>query len=63
MASYLGLLRKNGVSGVRMATMSEDAGRFFEHQGFKLLYRSSRPYFHHILGRDVPLLVYGRFLR
>ncbi|MBF0386773.1 MAG: GNAT family N-acetyltransferase [Candidatus Omnitrophica bacterium] len=63
MRAYLEYLSQHGVVGVRMATMSEAAGRFFERQGFKLLYRSSRPYFHHILGVDVPLLIYGKRLR
>lgn len=62
MEAYLDYLRSNNVPGVRMATMSEAAGQFFERQGFSLLYRSSRPYFHHILGKDVPLLIYGRRL-
>lgn len=62
MRTYLALLKRQGVPGVRMATMSEDAGSFFAHQGFTLLYRSSRPYFSHIIGRDVPLLIYGRRL-
>lgn len=62
MEAYLDYLKKNHVPGVRLATMSEVAGRFFERQGFEVLYRSSRPYFRHALGRDVPLLIYGRRL-
>jgi GNAT superfamily N-acetyltransferase len=62
MDRYMEYLGANGIPGVRMATMSESAAAFFETRGFKLLHRSSRPYFAHILGRDVPLLIYGRRL-
>lgn len=62
MDRYLEYLKAQGICGVRMATMSEAAGKFFESREFKVLYRSSRPYFHHIIGRDVPLLIYGRKL-
>lgn len=60
MAAFLEYLSRNHVSGVRLATMSDKAGQFFASQGFHLLFRSSRPYFYHIIQRDVPLLVYGK---
>ncbi len=60
--AFLNYLRRMNVGGVHMATMSEAAGRFFVRQGFSLLYRSSRPYFHHVIGEDVPLLIYGKRL-
>lgn len=53
-------LKIAGVRGVRMSTMSKDAGVFFEKCGFTLLFSSSRPYFRHLTGADVPCLVYGR---
>lgn len=62
MAAYLRLLSDAKISGVRMATMSEKAGVFFEKNGFSILYRSTRPYFRHIIGKDVPLLIYAKRL-
>lgn len=62
MRTYLEFLRSQQIKGVRMATMSDAAGRFFAAQGFSRLFTSSRPYFRHITGSDVPLYIYGRSL-
>jgi len=58
-SSYLSYLKDEGVKGVHLATMSDAGAKFFSKQGFKLLYRSRRSYFRHILHRDVPLYIYG----
>jgi predicted N-acetyltransferase YhbS len=60
MNAYLEFLSEKGVAGVRMATMSEKAGRFFAQNGFTFLFQGKRPYFRHLTGRDVPLLIYGK---
>ena len=62
MRAYLGLLSSKGVRGVHMATMSNMAGEFFAKNGFHLLFQGRRPYFRHLTGLDVPLLVYGKKL-
>ena len=62
MNAYMNLLSVKGVKGIRMATMSEKAGNFFAKNGFHLLFKSRRPYFRHLIGKDVPLLVYGKRL-
>ncbi|MFN7170592.1 MAG: GNAT family N-acetyltransferase [Candidatus Omnitrophota bacterium] len=60
--SYLKHLQNNKVSGVHLATLSERAKKFFEREGFKLLYEGKRSYFRHILGRDIPVYIYGKRL-
>jgi hypothetical protein len=62
MGTYLRYLSENKVLGVRMATMSEKAGRFFAQHGFAVLFQGERPYFRHLIGKNVPLLVYGKRL-
>ncbi len=61
-SAYLDYLAKENISGVHLATMSEDAAKFFSSRGFSLLYSAKRSYFSHILGKDVPLYIYGRRL-
>lgn len=60
--AYFDYLKKNKVSGVHLATMSEQAANFFFLQGFKLLYRGKRSYFKRILRQDVPLYIFGKLL-
>jgi GNAT superfamily N-acetyltransferase len=62
MKAYLGYLRSEGVKGVHCATMSEKAGEFFSKEGFGLLYRGRRSYFRQVLGKDVPIYIYGMAL-
>lgn len=60
--AYLSYLRQKGVFAVHLATMSEKATQFFTKQGFVLLFSGKRSYFRHIIGKDVPLYVYGKKL-
>jgi GNAT superfamily N-acetyltransferase len=60
MNAYLAYVSAKGIKGIRMATMSEKAGVFFASHGFQLLFQGKRPYFRHLIGKDVPLLVYGK---
>jgi len=60
MTTYLAYVSEKRIKGIRMATMSEKAGIFFSSHGFRLLFRGKRPYFRHLIGKDVPLLVYGK---
>jgi GNAT superfamily N-acetyltransferase len=62
MNAYMELLSAKKIKGIRMATMSEKAGDFFSRCGFQLLFQGRRPYFRHLIGKDVPLLVYGKIL-
>ena len=48
------------VPGVRLATMSDRAGHFFQQNGFRLFYFSTRPYFYDVFNKDVPLKIYCR---
>jgi hypothetical protein len=61
-SAYLGYLKTEGVPGVHLATMSEQAAKFFLLQGFKIIYKGKRSYFRHILHRDVPLYIFGKLL-
>jgi ribosomal protein S18 acetylase RimI-like enzyme len=60
--SYLDYLKIEGVCGVHLATMSEQAASFFLSQGFRQLYIGKRSYFRNILHRDVPLYIFGKLL-
>jgi GNAT superfamily N-acetyltransferase len=60
--AYLGYLKTRGVSGVHLATMSDQAANFFFLQGFKQLYQGKRSYFRHVLHRDVPLYIFGKLV-
>ena len=59
---YLDYLKIEGVPGVHLATMSEQAANFFLAQGFRQLYKGKRSYFRHLLHRDVPLYIFGKLL-
>lgn len=58
--AYLRYLKENMIAGVHLATMSESGADFFSKQSFRLLYEGKRPYFKHILHKDVPLYIYGK---
>jgi GNAT superfamily N-acetyltransferase len=60
MGAYLDYLRRENVSGVRLATASDKAADFFSKQGFTLLHRGRRSYFGHILNSDIPIFIYGK---
>lgn len=59
MSAYLDFLKKEGILGVHLATMSDRAATFFSKQGFKLLHKGKRTYFRSVLNKDVPLYIYG----
>lgn len=61
-SAYIKYLKIRGVSGVHLATMSDQAANFFFLQGFKQLYRGKRSYFKHVLHKDVPLYIFGKLL-
>ncbi len=55
-------LKGEAVKAVHLATMSEEAARFFESSGFTLLFSRQRSYFRHLLDRDFSVYVYGKKL-
>ncbi len=61
-AAYTEYLVRCGVRGVHLATMSPRAGEFFSRMGFRLLYSGTRSYVRHVIGADIPILVYGKGL-
>jgi len=61
-AAYLTYLRAEKIAGVHLATMSDQAAKFFSACGFSQLYKGKRSYFRHILHRDVPLYIFGKLV-
>ncbi|MCU0651321.1 MAG: GNAT family N-acetyltransferase [Candidatus Omnitrophica bacterium] len=61
-SEFFKYLRKNSVRGVRLATYSPDAGRFFEKQGFRLLFSKPRTYFSHVVEEKMRVYVYAEKL-
>jgi GNAT superfamily N-acetyltransferase len=61
-SAYLDYLKQEGISGVSLATMSEQGKKFFLGQGFRLLQQCRRSYFRYILGRDITVYIYGKKL-
>ncbi|MCX5710251.1 MAG: GNAT family N-acetyltransferase [Candidatus Omnitrophica bacterium] len=59
-AAYLDYLKNEGIRGVSLATMSEGASKFFEKQGFILLYAGKRSYFKFILHKVLPIYIYAK---
>jgi len=59
---YVEFLRKEGVVGVHVSTMSERAKSFFEQHGFVALAEGTRTFLRYCLGRDLPSFVLGRKL-
>ena len=59
-SAYFGYLVSEKVTGVRLSTMSDKAAGFFESQGFNLLHKSRRTYFHYLLKKGVPVYTYGK---
>ena len=58
--AYFEYLISQGISGVRLATMSERASSFFAQQGFNLLFKGKRSYFSYLLHKDIPIYIYGK---
>jgi GNAT superfamily N-acetyltransferase len=63
MAAYLAYLREQHVLGVRLATYSPAAGKFFRKNGFTLLFKKQRTYFKYILGSELNVYIYGQKLQ
>ena len=61
-SAFLAYLRDRKSPGVHLSTMSPQAGRFFEANGFQKLFVGKRSYFRPIIGSDVPILIYGKYL-
>jgi len=61
-AAYLDYLKREEITGLHFATLSEQAARLYERLGFSLLYKSCRSYFRPILQRDIFCYVYGKKL-
>lgn len=59
---FLEYLKKEGVKGVRFATMSDKASEFFLKQGFSLIYKNKRSYFNHLNEKDVFVYLFGKEL-
>ena len=62
-AAYLDYLKRESVRGVHFATMSERASVFFRKHNFQLLFEGKRSYFYYLLGRMVPIFIYGMRIR
>ena len=60
--AYLNYLKKEKIKGVHLKTLSEKSFRFFEKAGFKILYKTRRSYFKHILEKSIKYFYYGRKL-
>jgi GNAT superfamily N-acetyltransferase len=60
--AYLDYLKKEKVSGVHFATLSDRAARFYERLGFILLCKAKRSYFNNILHKDIFCYTYGKKL-
>lgn len=59
---YLEYLRRSGVKGVHLATMSESARNFFLKHGFRILWSRRRTYLQYALGADFVAYIMGMTL-
>ena len=55
-------LRSSKVYGARLATISARANRFFQKQGFGILYRRRVTYFDYLAPEEIYLSMYGKIL-
>lgn len=60
MVRFLNYLRQENVKAVHLATLSDRGAKFFQKQGFKLLYKTDRSYFKHVLNRQINCYYYGK---
>jgi GNAT superfamily N-acetyltransferase len=60
MAAYLNYLKALNIRGVRLATYSQESGRFFMKNGFTLIYQRPRTYFEYLGKNDLKVSVFGR---
>ncbi len=51
--------RRDGVKGIRLATMSDKGASFFKKNGFTQLFEGKRSYFNEAAGFEVPLYIFG----
>lgn len=58
--AFAGVLRDKGIAGVQLSTFSDGARQFFEKQGFSVLGKSERSYWHYLLGKNVCVYLMGR---
>ncbi len=61
-ASYTGYLAREGIRGVHLVTMSDEAASFFTAEGFRNLYHSKRTYLKYILHKETPIYIFGKVL-
>ncbi len=57
--TLLDVFRRDGVRGLRLATMSDKGATFFRKNGFTLLFEGKRSYFNEAAGGKVPLYIFG----
>lgn len=60
--TYCHFLVREKITGVYLLTMSENASRFFEQQGFTILKEGKRTYFRYLLNKDIPIYLCGKTL-
>jgi ribosomal protein S18 acetylase RimI-like enzyme len=60
--TYCQFLIQQKVEGVHLQTMSENASRFFQQQGFVILKQGNRTYFRYLLNKDIPIYLCGKKL-
>lgn len=63
METFLAYLKGKGVGGVHMATMSPKGASFFKKLGFGVLHQSLRSYFKPVIGRDIPVTIFGKKIK
>ena len=62
MEHYFSFLKDNGISGVHLTTMSEDAKAFFERMGFEVLHKTELSFLRFYLNKSIPYYAMGRIL-
>jgi GNAT superfamily N-acetyltransferase len=60
MAAYTEYLRREHIRGVHLATISEEACRFFKQQGFSLVFEQKRSCFRFFLKIDIPVYIFAK---
>jgi GNAT superfamily N-acetyltransferase len=60
--AYLNYLKKEEIRGVHLTTQSEKSFKFFEKEGFIILYETKRSYFKHIFKKSIKYFYYGKKL-
>lgn len=58
--SYLDYLKAEGIRGVHLSTMSESGKNFFEKNGFRLLFTTSRSFLRYYFRKDIPVFILGK---